>query len=176
MEKKGYEGQIQTALMLLISGVVFLMVSFLVLFYLIPYTIKGSSEITNMANDCSLFPTIYALAVLLISCVFIGLGIRQLIRNRAYLTAANIRTELRHLFLFDSAPMVVFALFGVLFCVLATRLGFFSSCWLVTFLATAYLKNRGIIWLGVFPAAVTAVIWLVFDVLLSVRFPSGLLF
>ena len=176
MVNEGYEGQLAKAISFLVSGIVFLLLSLFLLFYMIPNTIVGSSDITNMANDSSLFPTLYTLAICLISLFLIAIGVKGIVKNKEHLCGKNLKVELKHAFLIDSLPLVIFALLGVLFCILASRLGFFASCWGVIFLATLYLKNRGIIWLGVFPVAMTAALWLVFSVLLSVRFPSGLMF
>ena len=75
--------------------------------------------------------------------------------------------------LLDAIPTLTFSMLGVLFCVLVPYLGFFVTCWIVTLLATLYLKNRTWMTIIVFPVAVTAVIYVIFKVLLQVRFPSG---
>ena len=57
----------------------------------------------------------------------------------------------------------------------APVLGFFSSGFLIMTGAAFYLGNRELKWVVLFPIVFMVLLWFVFVILLSVRFPAGIL-
>lgn len=159
---------------MLLSGVVFLILSGFVWFYMIPETIRGSGG-GNIANNPKIFPQIFTVCLAMASLILIVSGIRECLKHREFICGENIKGELVRLFLLDSPALIVFAVLSVVFCILASVLGFFVSGFLVMAAAAFYLGNRGIGWVILFPALFMVLLWFVFVILLSVRFPAGIL-
>ena len=175
METK-YNKELSVGIASLLAGVAFLCVSAFIWFYMIPYTIKGKTGGGNIANNPTIFPKLFTICLAATALILTIIGICECVKYRQYLIAENIKIELTRLFLIDSQALVVFAIISVIFCIIAPILGFFISGFFAVAAAAYYLGNRGFVWVIVFPAVFTVLLWFVFSVLLSVRFPAGILF
>ena len=108
-------------------------------------------------------------------CLLFGKALELSETEMEFVSGENIRKELARLFLLDSPSLLVFAGLSVIFCVLAPVLGFFSSGFLIMTGAAFYLGNRELKWVVLFPIVFMVLLWFVFVILLSVRFPAGIL-
>ncbi|MCI8660119.1 MAG: hypothetical protein HFG54_07730 [Lachnospiraceae bacterium] len=172
--KSEYNKELSSGAERILAGIVFLMISAVIGFYMIPKTIKGSAG-TGIANNPRIFPAIYTICLAGASLLLFFMGLKECLKHKERLRSEPIKRELVRLFLLDSLSLIIFAGLSVIFCVLAPLLGFFFSGFLVMAAAAFYLGNRGIRWVILFPAVFMVLLWLVFVVLLSVRFPAGIL-
>lgn len=177
MTERKYGGELKPATADIFAGAVFLAVSLLLWFYLIPYTISVRPNTRlDISNNPTIFPRLFTVILAVLAVILIIQGLRKYGKNRDLVCGGNIRADIVSLLLIDSPALLVFALVSVIFCLIAPALGFFSSGFLLVVVSAWYLGNRGIVWLVLFPAVMTALVWVVFDILLQVRFPSGVLF
>ena len=172
--KSEYNKELSSGVEKVLAGSMFLFISAVVGFYMIPNTIRGSAG-RNIANNPRMFPAIFTVCLAAASLMLIFAGIRECLRYREFVSGENIRKELARLFLLDSPSLLVFAGLSVIFCVLAPVLGFFSSGFLIMTGAAFYLGNRELKWVVLFPIVFMVLLWFVFVILLSVRFPAGIL-
>ena len=172
--ESNYNRELSAGITHLLSGIVFILISFFMWFYMIPYTIKGGRG-GGIAENPTIFPKIFVICAAVTSALMIIMGIRECVQYRRHICSANVKTELRRLLLTDSPSIMVFAVLSVFFCRIVPILGFFSSSLFVMSAAAFYLGNKSFWWAIVYPLVFTVILWFVFAVLLSVRFPTGIL-